>query len=132
MRTLPVVFFALALSTAMAGAGPVAGSPPIGQHSSPRGMLTPQERMLYRQQQRGPNWRSLSPAQRCEQKRQMKRQLASLSPAAMQSLKAQLDAQWNRLPAAQKQRIEQKIANHRTKRTQGPRERHARRCATAI
>jgi hypothetical protein len=105
----------LLLSSLALAAGPTTVPPSSHPHAGLR-MLTPEERMVYREQQRNPGWRSLTPAQRCEQKKQMRRQLASMSPVAMQKLKAQLDARWNALPAARKQRIEQRIANHQMKR----------------
>src|SRR5690242_13220496 len=120
MTVIAASSFMLFSSLALA-AGPTATPPPPAPnhpHAAMR-MLSPEERILYREQQRGPNWRSLTPAQQCEQKRQLRRQLASLSPAEMQKLKTQLDARWNALPPARKQRIQQRIANHEMKRSSG-------------
>jgi Spy/CpxP family protein refolding chaperone len=71
--------------------------------------LTPEEHLMYVQQERGPHWRALTPQQRCEQHQQMQRVWASMSPADLQNLKQQLDARWNALPTMQKQRLEQRI-----------------------
>ena len=95
-----------------------------------RRTLTPEERIMYMQDQRGPNWRDLSLQQRCERHWQMRRAWASMNPAGLQKLKQQLDARWNALPAAEKQRLEQRIADRSAGRQQtGPRT-HQGRCAS--
>jgi hypothetical protein len=96
-----------------------------------RGGLTPEEHILYMKQMHGPNWRKLPLAQRCERIKQLKQERRSMSPAARQQLKRQLDAEWAKLPAAEKQRIEQRIAKHQERRAEGkgqPRAAHGRRC----
>jgi len=86
--------------------------------------LTPEEHFMYVQEQRGANWRALTPQQRCERQQRMQRVWASLSPADLQSLRQQLDARWNALPTAQKtrfeQRIQQRIASRQARRMTAP------------
>lgn len=102
MRSKAFVLFALSLiPLGLAGPAPAAG---------PRAMLTPEERMMYRQEQQGTSWRTLNPDQRCARIRQMHQQWTSMSPDAHRNLKSRLDAEWKALPAAQKQQIEQRIA----------------------
>jgi len=86
--------------------------------------LTPEEHLMYVQEERGHDWRALNPQQRCERQQQMQRVWASMSPADLQNLRQQLDARWNALPTAQKQRLEQRIqqriANRQERRAVGP------------
>jgi hypothetical protein len=86
--------------------------------------LTPEEHMMYVLEQRGHDWRALSPQQRCERQRQMQRDWAAMSPADLQNLRQQLDARWNALPDLQKQHLEQRIqkrfANRRARHMMGP------------
>jgi len=95
-----------------------------------RGGLTPEERFLYMKQLRGPDWRKLPIAQRCERVKKFRQERRSMSPASKQKLKQQLDAEWSKLPAAEKQRIEQRIIRHEAKKAKGKGHRnHGRRCA---
>jgi hypothetical protein len=86
--------------------------------------LTPEEHMMYVLEQRGHDWRGLSPQQRCERQREMQRVWASMSPTDLQNLRQQLDARWNALPDLQKQHLEQRIqqrfANRRGRHMMGP------------
>lgn len=125
MRSIVLAISAAALAASVAAANPASNLPPqsgtppaVHPHSGLHRMLTPEERVLYREQQRQ-TWRSLPPAQRCAKKQEMRQALATMPPAEMQKLKAQLDAEWNKLPAAQKQRIEQRIANRHERRAEG-------------
>jgi cell division protein FtsL len=107
---------------------------PIGAvHAVPAavagGRLTQEERFLYMRQQHGLEWRNLTLAQRCERKREMRRAHQAMTPAAFAQLKQKLDAEWNAMSAADKQRIEQRIAARRTRRTENPRARNEPRCA---
>jgi predicted Fe-S protein YdhL (DUF1289 family) len=82
-----------------------------------RHALTPEERLMYMQEQRGPNWHTLSLEQRCARQQQLRSSWASMKPADLQHLKQQLDAKWNALPAAQKEQLRQRI-QHRIARRQ--------------
>jgi hypothetical protein len=91
--------------------------------------LTPEEHFLYMRQQHGPAWRALNLAQRCERKSELRQAEQAMTPAGFAQLKQKLDAEWNGMPAAAKQRIEQRIVAHRTRRTEGLRRQGQPRCA---
>jgi hypothetical protein len=78
-----------------------------------RGGLTPEERVLYVQEQHGLKWRDLSSAQRCERIRAMRQAREAMTPADRQKLRQRMDAEWKALPAAEQQRIERRIAARR-------------------
>lgn len=105
----------IALTTAVSGYA-VFGGPM-------RHALTPEERLIYMQEQRGRDWHALSLQQRCDRQQQLRSQWASMKPADLQHLKQQLDAKWNALPAAQKQqlqqRVQQRIARRQERRMAG-------------
>jgi hypothetical protein len=101
----------IALSTMLL----VAPAPGYSASASMRRELTPEERLVYMQEERGAHWRALSLQQRCARRQQMHAQWASMNPADLQKLKQQLDARWNAMPAAERQRIEQRIADRRTR-----------------
>ena len=93
-----------------------------------RNGLTPEERFLYIQEQRGLKWHDLTTAQRCERMRQIRRERRDISPADRQKLKQRLDAEWKALPAAQQQRIEQRLAARKARRAENKGRRESR-CA---
>jgi|GraSoiStandDraft_5_1057265.scaffolds.fasta_scaffold201772_2 predicted Fe-S protein YdhL (DUF1289 family) len=109
----------------------VSGYAALGE--SMRRTLTPEEHLMYVQEQRGLHWRTLSPQQRCERQLQMHQVWASMSPADLQNLRQQLDARWNALPDSQKQHLEQRIqqrfANRSARRMGGSGRAGQRRCA---
>jgi hypothetical protein len=121
-----VICAALTIPVAGAYSAPPAPSAPAAHM---RGGLTPEERFVYMKQMHGADWHKLSVAQRCERARQIRHERKSMSAADLQKLRLRLDAEWNKLPAAQKQRIEQRIAAHRARRAEGKPHPHARRCA---
>jgi len=129
MRLAPVAMFIVLLFPAAVGhsATPAPSTPPAHM----RGGLTPEERFVYMKQMHGADWHKLSIAQRCERARQIRHERKSMSAADLQKLKLKLDAEWNKLPAAEKQRIEQRIAKHQERRAEGTPHPHARRCAGA-
>jgi hypothetical protein len=91
----------VALATAVSGYAALGG--PMGR------ALTPEEHLMYVQEQHGRDWRRLNPQQRCERQQQMQRMWVSMNPADLQNLRQQLDARWNALPVVQRQRLEQRI-----------------------
>lgn len=119
---------ALLIPAAVANSAPPA---PAIHAAHLRGGLTPEERFLYKRQMHGPEWRKLSVAQRCERAKKLRQERRSMNAAQLQNLKQRLDAEWNRLPAAEKRRIEQRIARQQARKAEGkPRTRaHGRRCA---
>ncbi|MFL5236177.1 MAG: hypothetical protein ACJ8EL_00955 [Rhizomicrobium sp.] len=123
--TSGAMFIALLFPTAIAYSAPPAPSAPPAHM---RGGLTPEERFVYMKQMHGPDWRKLSIAQRCERAQQIRHERKSMSAADRQKLRLKLDAEWNKLPAAEKQRIEQRIAAHRARREEGKPHAHGRRC----
>jgi hypothetical protein len=94
-----------------------------------RNGLTPEERLLYIQEQRGLKWRDLTTAQRCERMRQIHQARRDMSPAERQKLKQRLDAEWKALPAAQQQRIEQRIAAREERQAENKGRRGEPKCA---
>ena len=94
-----------------------------------RGGLTPEERLLYMQEQRGLKWHDLTTAQRCERMRQIHQARRDMSPAERQKLKQRLDAEWKALPPAQQQRIEQRIAAREARRAENGGREGPSRCA---
>jgi hypothetical protein len=106
----------VALATTVSGYAALGG--PMGR------ALTPEEHLMYVQEQRGPDWRQLDQRQRCERQQQMQRVWGSMNPADLQSLRQRLDARWNALPAAQQarfeQRIRQRIANRQSRQMTAP------------
>lgn len=96
-----------------------------------RGGLTPEEHFLYMQEQRGLNWRDLNWTQRCQRLHEMRRERQSMTPAAMQKLKQRLDAEWRAMPAAEQQRIEQRMAARRARVAQNAGARNRPRCPSA-
>jgi hypothetical protein len=120
---------ALCAALTVPAAAALSAPPPVPA-AHLRGGLTPEERFLYMKQVRGPDWRKLPIAQRCERAKKLRQERRAMSPAQKQKLKQQLDAEWSKLPAAEKQRIEQRIAKHEAKKAEGkgPRN-HGRRCA---
>ena len=125
---LPVLVLCATLFVPVAGAysaPPAPSSAPVHTRSG----LTPEEHFLYMKEQRGPDWRKLSMAQRCDRIQKIRREKRDMKPAELRSLKQRLDAEWNKLPAAEKQRIEQHIARHRERRAEGKPRDHERRCA---
>jgi hypothetical protein len=120
---------ALCAALTVPAAAALSAPPPVPA-AHLRGGLTPEERFLYMKQVRGPDWRKLPITQRCERAKKLRQERRAMSPAQKQKLKQQLDAEWSKLPAAEKQRIEQRIAKHEAKKAEGkgPRN-HGRRCA---
>jgi Skp family chaperone for outer membrane proteins len=105
--------------------GAASALPAASTHSG----FTPEERFLYMRQQHGAQWRDLSVNERCERKQQMRQERLQMTPAAFQQLKQKLDAEWQSLPAADKQRIERRIADSEERREQGQNQPHPRHCA---
>jgi hypothetical protein len=120
---------ALSIPFAAAYSAPSSTTAPLAAAGHMRQGLTPEEHFLYKKQLRGPGSRKLSIAQRCERARTLRQQRRAMTPAQRQKLKQQLDAEWSRLPAAEKQRIEQRIAKHQERHAEGKPRVHAKRCA---
>jgi hypothetical protein len=99
--------------------GTAAGAAPVPVM---HGGFTPEEHFLYMRQQHGLQWRDLSLNERCQRKREMRQQRQQMTPAAFNTLKQKLDAEWQSLPAAEKQRIEQRIANRHEQGQNRPRQ----------
>jgi hypothetical protein len=78
---------------------------------------------------RGADWHKLSESQRCKRAQQIRHEKRGMTPAALHQLKQKLDTEWNALPAAEKQRIEQRIAKRQARREEGKRGQHPGRCA---
>jgi hypothetical protein len=129
---LTIVALSAALSIPFAAAYSAPSSPSALSAAAGhmRHGLTPEEHFLYMKQLRGADWRKLPIAQRCERAKKLRQERRAMSPAQKQNLKQQLDAQWSKLPAAEKQRIEQRIARHEAKKAEGKGpHNHGRRCA---
>jgi hypothetical protein len=120
MRLSTLVCTTLILFCTAAGAAPA----PL-MH----GGLTPEEHFLYMRQQHGLQWRDLSLNERCERKQQMRQERLQMTPAAFHALKQKLDAEWQSMPATEKQRIEQRIAYRQQHHGQGQNRPHQRACA---
>ncbi|HSC19950.1 MAG TPA: hypothetical protein VLC74_13675 [Rhizomicrobium sp.] len=104
---MKAITFAICAATVLVSA---AGYSAAG---SLRHELTPEERLIYMQQVRGRDWAAMNLQQRCARRQQMRAQFASMSPADLQKLKQELDSRWQKMPTAERQRIEQRIADRR-------------------
>ena len=93
------------------------------------GRLTPEERFLYNKEQHGADWRRLSTSQRCERVQKLWQERRTMTAADWARLKQRMDAEWNSLSAAEKKRIEQRIATHEARKAEGRARPHRRRCA---
>lgn len=120
MKLAPLAICAALLVSVAAGDAAAAGGF--------RGSLTPEERFLYVQEARGLNWRDLNGTQRCERMREVRRARAAMRPADVAKLKQRLDAEWQAMPAAEQQRIEQRLAARRARMAQNTGARNRPRC----
>jgi hypothetical protein len=80
-----------------------------------RHVLNHEQRAMLREEIRS---QGMGKAQAKEAMHQQMQQMASMSPDQQAQARNALQARWNALPAAQKQQIEQRIAEHRERRQQ--------------
>jgi hypothetical protein len=78
-------------------------------HGGLRHFLTPEERIMWRQQHRA-DVKSMSTEQRQAYRQQLRQQFAAMNPQQRDQMRDQLQAQWNQLPQQRQQQIEQRIA----------------------
>ena len=75
------------------------------------GFFTPEQRMMYMQEQHGSmDWKSMTPDQRHAQVQTMRAKFMSMSEGDKEKLRADMQARFDALTPDQKQAIEQKIA----------------------
>lgn len=83
-----------------------------------RDMLTPEQMVIWRHENRA-QLQSMSPDQRRDYMRQFRQQLMTMSTGQLQSLRGDLQARWDALPASTQQRIEQHLSEPRGALPQG-------------
>lgn len=82
------------------------------------GFLTPEQRAVYLMDQRQKT-KNMTSARRRAWERSELQKLSSLSQNSRQQLKIHLQAKWDALPQAQKDSIEQRLANAQTRQNNG-------------
>ena len=82
------------------------------------GFFTPEQRAMYMMDQKanGTDWSSMTPDQRHAQMQAMRAKFDAMSDSDKAKLKADMQAKFDALTPLEKQAIEQKIADHKTRR----------------
>ena len=74
------------------------------------GFLTPQQQLMFQRQARD-QLKDMPVGQRQAYRREQLQKIIAMSPAERQKFKADLQAQWDGLPPAQKARLQAQLAN---------------------
>ena len=115
-RTIPAALAALLLTSAAFAADRMA--PRTGAENGPMSFLTQNERMMLFVEMLQ-NTQGMTDDQRMALREAQRAKLEAMSDADKKQFAADLDTQWNALPADQKAQIEQKLAQFHGRRHGG-------------